>query len=140
VSARFTKDFGFKLMLNFFSRSILRQLIFGISTAVAILLIVTSYFILSTISSDTREQLISSIKGIVSEQATEVRSFFQAKGQINHAVFATPQVVDWFTNYDQRLSDISGDKDYKDVVSYFKYFTEKDPAIKSVFFWQREYP
>jgi methyl-accepting chemotaxis protein len=134
VSARFTKDFGFQLMLNFFSRSILRQLIFGISTAVAILLIVTSYFILSTISSDTREQLISSIKGIVSEQATEVRSFFQAKGQINHAVFATPQVVDWFTNYDQRLSDISGDKDYKDVVSYFKYFTEKDPAIKSVFF------
>jgi methyl-accepting chemotaxis protein len=121
-------------MPNFFSRSILRQLIFGISTAVAILLIVTSYFILSKISSDTREQLISSIEGIVSEQATEVRSFFQAKGQINHAVFASPQVLNWFTEYDERLSDISGNKDYQDVIKYFKYFTEQEPAIKSVFF------
>ena len=72
-------------MINFFRSSILRQLVFGISTAVAFLLIVTSYFVLSDISEDTRKQVNSSIESIVSEQAAEVRNFFIAKGQLNHA-------------------------------------------------------
>lgn len=121
-------------MRNFFSSSILRQLIFGISTAVAFLLIVTSYFVLSTISEDTREQVNSSIESIVSKQSAEVQNFFIAKGQINHAVFATPQVLDWFTRYDQRLSDIDDDEIYQDVIKYFKYFSDQDKSIKSVFF------
>jgi methyl-accepting chemotaxis protein len=121
-------------MMNFFRSSILRQLIFGISTAVAFLLIVTSYFVLSDISEDTRKQVNSSIESIVSKQAGEVRNFFIAKGQLNHAIFSNPQVIDWFTNYDQRLSNLDDDENYKDVIKYFKYFSDKDPSIKSVFF------
>ncbi|NQZ24356.1 MAG: methyl-accepting chemotaxis protein [Colwellia sp.] len=121
-------------MINFLRRSILRQLTFGISTAVAFLLIVTSYFVLSDISEDTRKQVNSSIESIVSQQSAEVRNFFIAKGQINHAIFANPQVIDWFTEYDQRLSDIDDNKNYQDVTQYFKYFSDNDTAIKSVFF------
>ena len=121
-------------MFNFFSRSILRQLVFGISTTVAILLIITSYFILSNVSDDTRNQLNSSIKSIVSQQAAEVRNFFIAKGQINHAAFANPQVIEWFSNYDERLSTIDDDPLYKDVTRYFKFFSDSDSAIKSMFF------
>jgi methyl-accepting chemotaxis protein len=121
-------------MINFFRRSILRQLVFGISTAVAFLLIVTSYFVLSDISQNTRKQLNSSIESIVSQQSAEVRNFFIAKGQLNHAIFSNPQVVDWFTDYDRRLSNLDDDKNYKDVIKYFKYFSEQDSSIKSVFF------
>ena len=121
-------------MINFFRSSILRQLVFGISTAVAFLLIVTSYFVLSDISEDTRKQVNSSIESIVSEQAAEVRNFFIAKGQLNHAIFSNPQVVDWFTGYDQRLSNLADDRNYKDVIKYFKYFSDQDSSIKSVFF------
>jgi len=121
-------------MINFLRRSILRQLIFGISTAVAFLLIVTSYFVLSNISEDTRKQVNSSIESIVSQQSAEVRNFFIAKGQINHAIFANPQVIDWFTSYDQRLSDIDDNKNYQEVTQYFKYFSDNDSSIKSVFF------
>jgi methyl-accepting chemotaxis protein len=121
-------------MMNFLRRSILRQLIFGISTAVAFLLIVTSYFVLSNISEDTRKQVNSSIESIVSQQAAEVRNFFIAKGQLNHAIFSNPQVLDWFTDYDQRLSNLDDDKNYKDVIEYFKYFSDQDSSIKSVFF------
>jgi methyl-accepting chemotaxis protein len=121
-------------MINFLRRSILRQLVFGISTAVAFLLIVTSYFVLSDISEDTRKQVNSSIESIVSQQSAEVRNFFIAKGQLNHAIFSNPQVVDWFTDYDQRLSNLDDDKNYKDVIKYFKYFSEQDSSIKSVFF------
>jgi len=121
-------------MFRFFKRSIMGRLVFGISSAVAILLIITSYFLLSNVSDNTRAQLIESIEGIVAKQASEIRGYFEAKGQINHAVFASPQVVDWFTNYDQRLSDIDHIPEYQDVVKYFRYFSDQDKAIKSVFF------
>jgi len=121
-------------MINFFRSSILRQLVFGISTAVAFLLIVTSYFVLSDISEDTRKEVNNSIESIVSQQAGEVRNFFIAKGQLNHAIFSNPQVLDWFTDYDQRLSNLDDDKNYKDVIKYFKYFSDQDSSIKSVFF------
>ncbi|MBA6328779.1 methyl-accepting chemotaxis protein [Colwellia sp. MB02u-6] len=121
-------------MFNFFSRSIMRQLVITISSAVAILLVITSFFILSNVSDNTREQLISDIESIVTLQSTKVKEFFVAKGQINHSVFSNPLVIDWFNNYDKRLSNISDNKQYQDVTRYFKFFSERDPAIKSVFF------
>jgi len=121
-------------MFNFFSRSIMRQLVITISSAVAILLVITSFFILSNVSDNTREQLVSDIENIVTLQSTKVKEFFVAKGQINHSVFSNPLVIDWFNNYDKRLSDISDDEQYQDVTRYFKFFSEQDSAIKSVFF------
>lgn len=121
-------------MLNFFSHSIMRQLVITISSAVAVLLVITSFFVLSTVSDNTRQQLISDIENIVTLQATRVKEFFVAKGQINHSVFSNPLVIDWFTNYDQRLSNINDNKQYQDVARYFKYFSDNEPAIKSVFF------
>jgi len=120
--------------MDLFSRSIMRQLVVGISASVALLLIITSYFILSDISDKTRTQLVASIEDIVKLQAAEVRGFFEAKGQLNHSIFASPQVIDWFTNYTERLSSIDDNKDYQDVTKYFHFFSEKDSAIKSVFF------
>ena len=112
----------------------MRQLVVGISGAVALLLIITSFFILSNVSDNTRQQITSSIEDIVKLQSAEVRSFFEAKGQIVHSVFASPQVIEWFTEYDQRLSNIDNNKQYQQVTEYFQYLSMKDPAIKSVFF------
>jgi len=120
--------------MDLFSRSIMRQLVVGISASVALLLIITSYFILSDISDKTRAQLTASIEDIVKLQSAEVRGFFEAKGQINHSIFGNPQVIDWFTNYTERLSVIDDNKNYQDVTKYFHFFSEKDSAIKSVFF------
>ncbi len=112
----------------------MRQLVVGISGAVALLLIITSYFIISNVSDNTRAQITTSIEGIVKLQSAEVRSFFEEKGQIVHSVFASPQVIDWFSSYNQRLADIDDNKQYQQVTTYFKFFSDKDPAIKSVFF------
>jgi len=121
-------------MFNFINRSIMRQLVVGISSAVALLLIITSFFILSNVSDNTRKKITSSIEDIVKLQSAEVRGFFEAKGQIVHSVFASPQVIDWFSNYKERLSDIDDDKQYQQVTEYFNFFSTKDSAIKSVFF------
>ena len=112
----------------------MRQLVITISGAVTVLLVVTSFFLLSNVSDNTRKQLISDIENIVSLQSTKVKEFFIAKGQINHSIFANPLVIDWFTTYDTRLSNIDDNKQYQDVTRYFKYFSEQDSAIKSVFF------
>lgn len=74
----------------------MRQLVITISSAVAILLIITSFFVLSNVSENTRTQLISDIENIVTLQSTKVKDFFIAKGQINHSVFSNPLVIDWF--------------------------------------------
>ena len=121
-------------MFNFINRSIMRQLVAGISSAVALLLVITSFFILSNVSDNTRKQITRSIEDIVKLQSAEVRGFFEAKGQIVHSVFASPQVIDWFSNYKKRLSDIDDDKQYQQVTEYFNFFSTKDSAIKSVFF------
>ncbi|MBA6391132.1 methyl-accepting chemotaxis protein [Colwellia sp. BRX10-3] len=121
-------------MFKFITRSIMRQLVITISSAVAVLLIITSFFVLSNVSDNTRKQLISDIEHLVTLQSTKVKNFFIAKGQINHSVFSNPLVIDWFSTYDKRLADINNNKQYQDVTRYFKYFSEKDPAIKSVFF------
>ncbi|SEL69196.1 methyl-accepting chemotaxis sensory transducer with Cache sensor [Colwellia chukchiensis] len=121
-------------MNRFLSPSIMRQLVVTISSAVAILLIVTSLFVLSHLGENNRSKIITDIDNIVTLQATKVRDFFIAKGQINHAIFANPLVIDWFSSYDQRLSNISDNKSYQDVTRYFNYFSRHDPAIKSVFF------
>lgn len=112
----------------------MRQLVITISSAVAFLLIITSFFVLSNVSENTRKQLISDIENIVTIQSTKVKDFFVAKGQINHSVFSNPLVIDWFRDYDQRLENINANKQYQDVTRYFKYFSVQDPAIKSVFF------
>ncbi len=112
----------------------MRQLVAGISGAVALLLIITSFFILSNVSDNTRQQITSSIEDIVKLQSAEVRGFFEAKGQIVHSVFASPQVIDWFSTYDQRLANIDNNKQYQQVTEYFNFFSTEDAAIKSVFF------
>jgi len=124
----------YQQMINFIRRSIMRQLVLGIATAVAVLLLITSYFIINQVSDSTRTQVESAIEGIVQLQSNKVKAYFEAKGQINHAVFANPQVIKWFNEYDQRLSDIEDNRDYQDVTKYFRYFSDRDSAIKSVFF------
>jgi methyl-accepting chemotaxis protein len=121
-------------MFAFFHRSIMRQLVFTISSAVAVLLIITSYFMLSNISENTRAEITTSIEDIVKLQSAEVRGFFQAKGQVVHSVFASPQVIKWFVDYTERLADIDNNADYQAVKKYFRYFSAQDKTIKSVFF------
>lgn len=50
------------------------------------------------------------------------------------SVFASPQLLDWFTQYNKRLSNLDRDAEYQNVIQYFKHFSDTDSDIKSVFF------
>lgn len=117
-----------------FQKSISQRLITFCLTGIAFLFLLYGVWQVMQVRSTTVERVHGDIEKIVTLKATEVSEFFYAKGQIIHSVFANPQVLDWFTAYDDRGADISGIEEYNDVRSYFRYFSDNDPAIKSVFF------
>lgn len=117
-----------------FQRSISLRLIASCVAGIAVLLIAYGVWQVQTVKSTTKEQVYNDISNLVRQKATEVQGFFDAKGQIIHSVFASPLVLDWFETYDDRRSDISANPHYKKVWDYFRYFSDNDSAIKSVFF------
>jgi methyl-accepting chemotaxis protein len=120
--------------MNIINQSVARQLVFWTVLPLFIVsLIIGTYRVLG-VKTETVERVESGITDIVVKNAMEIQSFFVAKGQIIHSVFANPQVLNWFANYTDRGGDLSDDQTYKDVVNYFKYFSDEDPTIKSVFF------
>ncbi|XOV81105.1 MAG: methyl-accepting chemotaxis protein [Aestuariibacter sp.] len=117
-----------------FQKSISLRLIAYCVAGIAVLLIAYGVWQVQTVKSTTTERVYSDISNLVTQKATEVQGFFDAKGQVIHSVFANPLVLDWFETYDDRRSDISGDPGYRKVWDYFRYFSDNDSAIKSVFF------
>ncbi|MCL1146115.1 methyl-accepting chemotaxis protein [Shewanella marinintestina] len=120
--------------MQWFKRSLSLQLVVTIVGALAVLFTIVALLLVKSESNSTRQQIDNDLTSLVQLKSTEVRSYFEAKGQLIHAVFADPTVVNWFSQYDARLSDISSDKDYLSIIKYFKHFSDKDSDIKSVFF------
>ncbi|MCY7296179.1 methyl-accepting chemotaxis protein [Alteromonas sp. a30] len=117
-----------------YQRSISQRLIAGCLGSIAVLFLIYGIWQIQTVKKSTTSRVDNDIANLVSQKATEIEGFFEAKGQIIHSVFANPQVLNWFSRYDDRGGDISGDQTYNDIYQYFRYFSDKDSSIKSVFF------
>ncbi|WP_076412889.1 methyl-accepting chemotaxis protein [Shewanella sp. UCD-KL12] len=115
-------------------RSLSLQLIFSIVGALAVLLAVVSGFLVNAESDRTRTQIDADLSALVQLKSNEVTSYFVEKAKVIDAVFSSPQVQDWFTQYDARLSNLDSDTQYQNVIQYFKHFSDSDADIKSVFF------
>ncbi|MCL1058297.1 methyl-accepting chemotaxis protein [Shewanella gelidimarina] len=120
--------------MHWFKRSLSMQLVVAIVGALAVLFTLVALFLVKNESASTRQQIDNDLSGLVLLKSNEVRSYFVAKGQLIHAVFADPMVLEWFGKYDSRSRDLSSDKQYQAIVDYFKFFSDKDNDIKSVFF------
>lgn len=116
-----------------YQKSISQRLIAGCVGSIAVLFFLYGIWQVQTVKSSTTSRVNNDLANLVAQKATEIQGFFDAKGQVIHSVFANPHILDWFKNYDQRGSDISSDQGYILIRDYFKYFSEKDDSIKSVF-------
>ncbi|WOT05982.1 methyl-accepting chemotaxis protein [Shewanella youngdeokensis] len=117
-----------------FKRSLSMQLVVTIVGALAVLLTIVALWLINNESSSTRQQIDNDLSSLVQLKSNEVSSYFDAKGQLIHAIFANPSVIEWFSQYNRRSSNLSFDEKYNEIVEYFKYFSDKDSDIKSVFF------
>ncbi|GAA4878014.1 methyl-accepting chemotaxis protein [Ferrimonas pelagia] len=120
--------------MDFLRRSITRQLVAAIAGSVFIILLFGSVLLVNKTANVARAQLDIGIDRLLSFKSAQITGFFEARGQVIHSVFASPQVQRFFAEYDRRGGTLSGDPDYADLVQYFRFFSAQDPAIKSVFF------
>ena len=110
------------------------QLVFAIVGALAILLAIVSAFLVNGESDRTRKQIDADLSALVQLKSNEVTSYFVEKAKVIDSVFASPQVLNWFSQYHKRLSNLDRDVEYQSVIQYFKHFSDSDSDIKSVFF------
>ncbi|MBY5921422.1 methyl-accepting chemotaxis protein [Ferrimonas balearica] len=115
-------------------RSITRQLVAAIGGSVFIILLLGSAWLISQSAKKTRQEVTAEVAQLVKQQSTAIQGFFEARGQVIHSIFANPQVVRFFREYDQRGGDLARNGDYQDTVRYFRHFSDQDPSIKSIFF------
>ncbi|MPY22759.1 methyl-accepting chemotaxis protein [Shewanella sp. YLB-07] len=110
------------------------QLVFAIVGALAILLAIVSAFLVNGESDRTRKQIDVDLSALVQLKSNEVTSYFVEKAKVIDSVFASPQVLNWLSQYNKRLSNLDRDVEYQSVIQYFKHFSDSDSDIKSVFF------
>ncbi|MBY6094449.1 methyl-accepting chemotaxis protein [Ferrimonas balearica] len=120
--------------MEFLRRSITRQLVAAIGGSVFAILLLGSVLLILQSADNTRAEITAEVRQLVKRQSTAITGFFEARGQVIHSIFANPQVIDFFRDYDQRGGDLAGDADYADVVRYFRHFSNTDASIKSIFF------
>ncbi|MBE1302275.1 MAG: HAMP domain-containing protein [Alteromonadaceae bacterium] len=117
-----------------FQKSISQKLIVGCLSGIAALFVLYGVWQINSVSNATTEKVHTDISNLVAQKATEVQGFFDSKGQLIHSIFASPQVLDWFENYDDRNGYIEDKPEYQAVKQYFRFFSDNDSAIKSIFF------
>jgi methyl-accepting chemotaxis protein len=117
-----------------YQRSLRARLLVGVISSLAFLFGLYGLWQVNEVKQETQDRVDRDITALVQLEAEKIKGFFEAKGQIIHSVFANPMVLDWFADYADRGSVITDDARYQALTKYFKYFSERDPAIKSVFF------
>ncbi|WP_162558461.1 methyl-accepting chemotaxis protein [Saliniradius amylolyticus] len=117
-----------------FQRSLSQRIIISSIACVALLFALYGVIQVVNVKHDTESKVHDDIQSLVKLNAERIRGFFVAKGQVIHSVFSNPQVLDWFESYDDRGGNIADNTDYQAVTRYFRFFSDQDDAIKSVFF------
>ncbi|QSX29132.1 methyl-accepting chemotaxis protein [Shewanella cyperi] len=120
--------------MGYIKRSLSLQLVLTLVGALAVLLTLVAALLVNRASDSTRQEVDTDISGLVQLKGNEIRSYFIAKGQVIHSIFAEPGLRNWFANYRDRGSNLDMDRQYRDIVQYFRFFSDKDSDIKSVFF------
>ena len=117
-----------------YQESVGRRLVVLVLSSMATVFLIYGTWQVSQVQKSIELRVQRDMANLVKLRAAEVQGFFHAKGQVIHSVFSNPQVLEWFENYDDRGGNISNIKQYQDVTQYFRYFSDNDKAIKSIFF------
>ena len=111
-----------------------QKLIIGCLGCIAALFLMYGIWQVQTVRATTEARVATDITNLVALKANQIQGFFDAKGQVIHTAFANPQVLNWFRDYRDRGGDLSDDPAYPLVKNYFRFLSDNDTAIKSMFF------
>ncbi len=114
--------------------SIAKKVVFAVSGLLAGISIVTAYVLISERADQVESEVIQEVRLINDNTSSSIQEFFKERSRVVTTLQASPFITNWFSNYDERGSDIDSDETYQSIVNQFRAISAQDPMIKSVFF------
>ncbi len=112
--------------------SLRQKILVLIGGTITVLLIIASTFFINHIETLSRTQVEHDVESYVESEKLHVESFFTKYGSIVETFVNSPQLVEWFANWQTREGDLVGD--YKLVNDNLVRISQSDPNILSAFF------
>ena len=102
----------------------------------AVNLIVSALFVLLVYQSNAlllRRESRRTAEATLSGLVLRIESFIESKSKISIAIARNPQVLRWLRSNEQRLPDPARDRDYTEIMDYFRRLRDEDGDLYSVF-------
>jgi len=114
--------------------SVVRKVLLSISGIIAVIAIAVAYFVTSERAATVEQTVTQEIRRATQQAGYGIHEFFRERSRVVTSLQGNPFVNDWFSRYKERGSFIDNDQQYQQIVKLFKYESDYDPLIKSVFY------
>lgn len=114
--------------------SVVRKVLLSISGIIAVIAIAVAYFVTSERAATVEQTVTQEIRRATQQTGYGIHEFFRERSRVVTSLQGNPFVNDWFSRYSERGSFIDNDQQYQQIVKLFKYESDYDPLIKSVFY------
>jgi methyl-accepting chemotaxis protein len=121
-------------MRLFSQASIKQKLLLSIGGAVALLLLLTSAFVVNHLKQQTERQVNTEVISSVQQEAIGIAGFFAQYGQVARTFLHNPQFQQWFKQYPGRGAQLDTLAGYNDINHTFIDISSRDDNILSAFF------
>lgn len=116
------------------SISLQKKFMLIVGGSIALMLLITAFFLVNTVADNTRSRVEKELKSLVAREANDVEGFFATYGGVARAFLSSPFLQDFFTRHNTRGAPESQLTQSKDIYATFEGISSQDPIIKSAFF------
>ena len=116
------------------SISLQKKFMLIVGGSIALMLLITAFFLVNTVADNTRSRVEKELKSLVAREANDVEGFFATYGGVARAFLSSPFLQDFFTRHNTRGAPESQLAQSKDIYATFEGISSQDPIIKSAFF------
>ena len=116
------------------SISLQKKFMLIVGGSIALMLLITAFFLVNTVADNTRTRVEKEVKSLVAREANDVEGFFATYGGVASAFLSSPFLQDFFARHNMRGAPESQLAQSKDIYATFDNISSQDPIIKSAFF------
>jgi methyl-accepting chemotaxis protein len=115
-------------------QSVVRKVLLSVSGIIAVIAIIVAYAVTSERADSVKQSVTQEIRRVTQQSSDGIHEFFRERSRVVTSLQGNPFVNNWFSQYQERGSNIDNDSRYQDIVKLFKHESAHDPMIKSVFY------
>ncbi|NQY19599.1 MAG: methyl-accepting chemotaxis protein [Alteromonas sp.] len=116
------------------SISLQKKFMLIVGGSIALMLLITAFFLVNTVADNTRLRVEKEVKSLVAREANDVEGFFSTYGGVASAFLSSPFLQDFFAKHTSRGASESQLAQAETIYTTFENISSQDPIIKSAFF------